>query len=453
MELAFENDVNLNDLINSVMSTVIGLLKDKPIDLKRDIDPNLPLVRADPMKVRQILINLFSNAAKFTEEGSITVRAKTETGPEEKQEIVISVIDTGPGIADEDQKKLFQPFSQVDGSLTRKTGGSGLGLSICRHLVEMHGGRIDLESELGAGTRFYFTLPVQPTSKTALTDLDSRLVLAIDDDRQVINLYERYLSNHGYQVLALTDPFLAVEQAKILQPYAITLDIMMPGRDGWQVLYDLKKNPDTQNIPVIICSILENREKGFSMGAADYLAKPILEEELVEAVNRLNNNEEFQDILVVEDNPDDLAFIEKTFAGQERFQIRFAKDGSQALVDTRVKLPDLIILDLFMKDLDGFTLLETLKADPALRDIPVVVITSNEPDSEQQERLNEFSQTMLKKNALDEHELLANIERVLTQYRRIRSSSIVTGEPNETKPASEYISEGQDAHTPEVEDS
>jgi GAF domain-containing protein/DNA-binding response OmpR family regulator/two-component sensor histidine kinase len=452
MELAFENAVNLNDLINSVMSTVIGLLKDKPIDLKKDIDPNLPTVRADPMKVRQILINLFSNAAKFTEEGSITVRAKTETGPDGNSEIVISVIDTGPGIASEDQNKLFQPFSQVDGSLTRKTGGSGLGLSICRHLVEMHGGRIDLESELGVGTRFYFTLPIQITQQTVLMNEDSRLVLAIDDDRQVISLYERYLSNHGYQVLALTDPFRAVEQAEALQPYAITLDVMMPGRDGWQVLYDLKKNPATQNIPVIICSILENREKGFSLGAADYLAKPILEEELVRAVNRLNNSAEIQDILVVDDNPEDLQFIEKTFAAQERYQLRLAENGSQALVDIRFKRPDMIIMALFMKDLDGFTLLETLKADPAWSEIPVIVLTSKELDTEQQMRLDEFSQTMLKKNALEGSELLASIEQVLSRIVGNKAPPFENEELNTGKLEIDHNLEGPDIPALQADD-
>ncbi len=302
MELAFEDDVNLNDLIHSVMSTVIGLVKDKPIDLKKDIDPNLPTIRADPIKVRQILINLFSNAAKFTEEGSITVQAKTGTRPDGNQEIFISVTDTGPGIAIEDQKKLFQPFSQVDGSLTRKTGGSGLGLSICRHLVEMHGGRIDLESEPGVGTRFYFTLPVQVSTNVEPIDPDGRLIVAIDDERQVISIYQRYLANHGYQVLALTDPLQAVEQVEKLQPYAVTLDVMMPGRDGWNILRDLKKNPATQNIPVIVCSIVEDSEKAFRLGACDYLPKPILEEELVQAINRLQPNAEPEDIPVVNDH-------------------------------------------------------------------------------------------------------------------------------------------------------
>ncbi len=161
MELSFEEDVNLGEIIKSVMSTTLGLIKDKPIRLKSVIAPDLPLLSLDSMKIRQVMINLLSNAAKFTEEGSITIEAEQQPDREGRGEVVVRVVDTGPGIAPQDQLKLFQPFSQVDGSLTRKTGGSGLGLSIIHHLVRMHGGRIGLYSEVGKGTTFYFTLPVE----------------------------------------------------------------------------------------------------------------------------------------------------------------------------------------------------------------------------------------------------------------------------------------------------
>ncbi|MEW6241121.1 MAG: GAF domain-containing protein, partial [Chloroflexota bacterium] len=264
MELSFD-EVNMRDLINSVMSTITGLVKDKPIKLERSVPDDLPTVRADTMRVRQVLINLLSNAAKFTDEGTVTVKAEVQQGPAGHPELLVSVIDTGSGIAPEDQGKLFQPFSQVDASSTRKTGGSGLGLSISHQLIQMHGGRIGVQSAPGQGSTFYFTLPLYRGRDDASTLQASRVILAIDDDPQVIGLYERYLQPQGYQVIALSDPAKARERAAQLRPFAITLDIMMPGYDGWQVLQDLKSDSETRDIPVVICSIVEEREKGFSL--------------------------------------------------------------------------------------------------------------------------------------------------------------------------------------------
>jgi CheY-like chemotaxis protein len=295
MELNFEENVSIPDMINSVMSTVTGLVKDKPIHLVREIANDLPAVRADPLKVRQVLLNLLSNAAKFTEQGSIAIGAKSQVGPGGHTELIITVTDTGPGISPEDSKKLFQPFSQVDASPTRKTGGSGLGLSISRHLVEMHGGRIGVESEVGKGSSFYFTLPVTVKGKPKTGDLkpissSQPLILAIDNERPILQLYERYLKNRGYQIYGLTDPTKSLEVARKLRPFAITLDVMMPGYDGWQVLEDLKTHPETKTIPVLICTILEDQGKANGLGAAGYLTKPILEDDLVQAIQKLKPN-------------------------------------------------------------------------------------------------------------------------------------------------------------------
>jgi PAS domain S-box-containing protein len=426
MELAFEEDVNLVDLINSVMSTLVGLVKDKPIKLYREIDPNLPLMRADPMKVRQVLINLFSNAAKFTTSGSITVRAGVQAAPHGGEEIIISVIDTGSGIAPEDQSRLFQPFSQVDGSLTRKTGGTGLGLSICRHLVEMHGGRIGLQSQPGQGSHFFFTLPLSTVGNLQPDQDGEKVVLAVDDDPQVIGLYQRYLSKHGYRVVPLTDPDQALERARELQPFAITLDIMMPGLDGWQVLQKLKTSPDTRQIPVIVCSILGNQKKGFSLGATNYLMKPILEEDMVAAINQLNAGGEIADILVISGKPEERELLQETFAFQEKYHLHLVEDISKALVVLGFKRPDAIIMDAItsiaaMPELDGFTLLETLRGDAYLRDIPVVVYAASELGEAQLNRLSEFPQTMLRKGLIEEKELLESLQKVLGRFNPQKS--------------------------------
>jgi CheY-like chemotaxis protein len=267
------------------MATARGLVKDKPVKLVTEIEENLPIVHADATRVRQILLNLISNAAKFTDEGSITVSVRQRAGKDGKSELYLAITDTGTGIAEADQEKLFIPFSQVDGSPTRKVGGTGLGLSITRMLVELHGGEIGVISAEGKGSTFWFTLPVpDEASETGETHPP---VLAIDDDPQVISLYDRYLGNAGYQVIAVTDPRNALIQAREIKPTVITLDIMMPDFDGWQLLKDLKDDPEVGHIPVVICSILEEQEKGLELGAADYLVKPILEEELVQAIEKI----------------------------------------------------------------------------------------------------------------------------------------------------------------------
>ncbi len=304
MELNFE-EVRLTELVTSVMSTAKGLVKEKPIQLVHKVPADMPTVRGDTMRVRQILLNLISNAAKFTDEGAITVEAAVQEGPAGTPEALISVIDTGPGISIEDQEKLFKAFSQVDGSATRKSGGSGLGLSICANLVQLHGGRIKVHSQVGRGSTFWFTLPLHHQPAREIPP-GKKVILAIDDDPQVIGLYERYLNPQGYHVVPLTDPSKAKERVLEVKPYAVTLDIMMPNVDGWSVLADLKSDPATREVPVIICSIIEQTDKGFSLGAADYLIKPILEEDLVNALRRLNKNGTLTEILVIDEDPNAL---------------------------------------------------------------------------------------------------------------------------------------------------
>jgi signal transduction histidine kinase/CheY-like chemotaxis protein len=414
MELSFEDGVNLADMINGVMSTTAGLVKDKPVRLVKELQADLPGVTCDAMKIRQVLLNLLSNAAKFTDEGTITVQAGTGRNERGRPVVTISVNDTGSGIALEDQEKLFKPFSQVDGSLTRKTGGTGLGLSICQHLINMHGGQIQLESEVGHGTRFYFSLPLPVPVQESQGG--GRMILAVDDERQIIQLYERYLESHGYQIAAVTDPNEAVEVARQLQPAAITLDVMMPGKDGWQVLQELKADPATSHIPVIICSIMGEQDKGLRLGATDYLMKPILEEDLIEALNKLNNGE-IQEVLVVDDDIEDLRLIEKSFQDHPQYHLRLVEGGANGLAALQQKRPDALILDLLMPVVDGFTILETLRADPDLRDLPVIVYTAADLDEAQREKLAALTQSTLHKGFVSSEELLTNIERALSRVQ------------------------------------
>jgi len=251
MELIFE-PVDVQQIIGGVMSTAIALVRDKPIELKQKVAPNLPIVRADGTRLRQVVLNLLSNAAKFTEEGQITLRAWAD-----EEQITISVEDTGIGILPEHQATIFEEFRQVDASTTRRTGGTGLGLAISRHFVEMQGGRLWVESEQGA-----------------------------------ISIYKRYLEKRGYKVLGLNQGEQAVRWARELSPYAIIMDALLPDKDGWTVLEELKSSRETHQIPVIICTIIDDEEaRGLSLGAADYLVKPILEEDLLQSLQRLEERQ------------------------------------------------------------------------------------------------------------------------------------------------------------------
>ncbi len=419
MELAFD-EVNISDVVSSTLSTMSGLVKDRPIEMKRIIEPNLPTVRADAIRVRQVMINLLSNASKFTDEGDIIVAVTLQPGPTGRREVQVSVTDTGPGISKQDQEKLFQAFSQVDDSPTRKTGGTGLGLSICQQLVTMHGGRIWVESELGKGSTFSFTLPLFRKENEGSSNPNiNKVILAIDDDSQVIELYERYLQPQGYQVIPLTDPSQALERVKQLKPFAVTLDIMMPGIDGWRVLDTLKGDPDTRNIPVIVCSIIEDIEKGFNLGASDYLVKPILEDDLVNALDRLNADGSIREVLVIDDNPDDLRLIGKILSNDGRYRATLAEGGHNGwnTISTG-KPPHAVILDLFMPELNGFEILENMQADKRLRDIPVIVISGLDISDDQKIQLKEFGQRILKKGSFSETELLTSIQRALERIKQ-----------------------------------
>ncbi len=414
-------ETNIQDLVNSVMSTAIGLIKDKSIDLRYVIPDDLPDIMVDQTRIRQVLLNFLSNAAKFTEQGEIIVEASRSMSPNGEEEILVTVKDTGPGIAEKDRVKLFQPFSQVDDSPTRKTGGTGLGLSICRSFIEMHNGRIGLlSSEVGKGSTFFFTIPthlgkeveIDQNEETPVSE-SQKTVLTVDDDKQITSLYERFLTNNGYQVVALNESKKAVETAKKVKPFAITLDIMMPGRDGWHIIQDLKNDPETKNIPVIICSILEEEEKGYNLGATDYLIKPFLQEDLVNAINRLNFDGQIKNILIIDDDTDDQRLIEKILKEHKSFDLSFASSGDEGIKLLKKKSQDAIILDLMMPEKDGFDVLDEINSIPEFSQLPVIILTGADLTPEQYTRLAQSGKQLLLKGLLGEKELLTTLENTL----------------------------------------
>ena len=411
MELNYE-EVRLAEMVHSVFSTAKGLVKEKPIKLVEEVPADMPTVRGDTMRIRQVFINLISNASKFTDEGSITIRTQVQETLNGKLEALIKVIDTGPGISPEGQDKLFKAFSQVDGSATRKSGGSGLGLSICANLVQLHGGQIGVTSEEGKGSTFWFTIPLFKQPVEEIPE-GKKVVLAIDDDPQVIALYERYLTAQGYHVVALTEPAKAKDRVKELKPFAVTLDIMMPNIDGWTVLTDLKSDPATREIPIIICSIVEQTDKGFNLGAADYLVKPILEDDLVHALDRLNKDGTINTVLVIDDDLNDLRLIEKILTEHSKYMTILAEGGRKGWELINNNPPDAIILDIFMPEMDGFTILEKLRDEPKLRDIPVLVVSGGGLTNEQHQQLADYGQRLITKGSLKEDDLIESIENAL----------------------------------------
>ena len=432
MELEFR-PVDLKEVIRGVMSTAIALVKDKPIELQQSVPADLPAIIADERRVRQILLNLVSNAAKFTDEGFIRVEATYDD-----EYVTVSVSDSGIGIPEDKLPRIFEAFTQVDASPSRKYGGTGLGLTITKSFIELHGGEIWVESEVGKGTTFTFRLPIQgppsiigeeePEAEEAPQPAEvtegppaepsGKLVLCVDDDEGVITLFRRYLDKQGYRVVGLTDPNQVVEEAKRLKPYAITLDVMMPEKDGWQVIRELKADPETKDIPVVMCTIVSDKGKGLSLGAADYLVKPILEQELLSALDRLDREEGHHRVLVVDDQAEDRELLRRIIESQDGFEVIEASSGQEAIALVKQVRPHIIILDLLMPEVDGFAVLEALKADRSTRNIPIIVVTAKELTEEDHALLNHRIEALVQKGLLDREELLQDVAAALEKVGR-----------------------------------
>jgi len=431
MELSFE-PTDLQEIIRGVMSTAIALVKDKPIELQQSVPADLPTIIADSRRVRQVLLNLVSNAAKFTDQGFIRVEARVEG-----DFVTISVSDSGIGIPPEKLPHIFEAFTQVDASPSRKYGGTGLGLTISKSFVELHGGRIWVESEVGKGSRFTFTLPIQgpsqvraeagPKAEEALPpeeapppvpETPARVVLCVDDDEGVITLFRRYLDKQGYRVVGLTDPSRVVEEARRIRPFAITLDVMMPGKDGWQVIQELKADPETRDIPVVMCTIVSEKGRGLSLGAADYLVKPILEQDLISALDRLDREEGRHRVLVVDDQPDDRSLLRRIIETQEGYEVMEAASGQEAILLVHQRRPHIIILDLLMPEMDGFAVLEALKANESTRTIPIIVVTAKELTERDRQVLNNRIEALIQKGVLHREELLEDVAAALRKLAR-----------------------------------
>jgi signal transduction histidine kinase/DNA-binding response OmpR family regulator len=425
----FSEQIVVKSMIQEVVATIQPLVEKNGNRLQVDCADDCGTMFADRTKIRQTLFNLLSNAAKFTEKGTVTLQARrvkpppAEDSPEDAQErITFSVGDTGIGMTDEQIGRLFRAFSQADPSTTRKYGGSGLGLVISRKFCQMMGGDIKVRSEQGKGSTFIVDLPVSMPTETAPAgpeeekmpaDTKSRLVLVIDDDPEAAELLKRSLSKSGYGVSVAHSGAAGIEIAHQLHPAAITLDIMMPGMDGWSVLTQLKSDPDTAGIPVIIVTMLQDRQLGFTLGASEFLTKPVDQEKLRSVVSNYCAGRPAY-ALVVEDDSNSRQLICRIL---EKENIRFeeAENGRVALDKIAMEQPALILLDLMMPVMDGFEFLSILHDDSRLAAIPVVVITAKDLTAEDRERLTGGVNQIILKGAMDRKKLLAEIHALLAK--------------------------------------
>jgi signal transduction histidine kinase/CheY-like chemotaxis protein len=398
MELYIET-FDVSKMVEDVAATVQPLLDKNANSLRVQLSPDVGLVRGDQVKVRQILFNLLSNATKFTERGVITLATERERGTDGRDEVVFRVADTGIGMTAEQLSRLFQPFMQAEASTTKKYGGTGLGLAITKHFAEMMGGSVTVDSEPGKGTTFTVRVPVVLAEETAGRTEEGRVitqefpaaadaasVLVIDDDPTVRDMIGRMLAKEGYHVVTAANGADGLTLAAEARPDVITLDIMMPGMDGWSVLSKLKADPALTAIPVVVMTIVDDRNLGFALGASDYLTKPIDRERLAEVLRQVRSRGGEQSVLIVEDDPGSRALMRKLFE-KEGWSVSEAENGSVGLAAVAAKTPGLVLLDLMMPEMDGFEFVEHLRKRNGGLDIPVVVLTAKDLTEDDRRRL------------------------------------------------------------------
>ncbi|MCH6575157.1 MAG: response regulator [Bacteroidetes bacterium] len=395
MEIRTEG-VLLEELIDEVSNSISPLAINKGIEfnIEREINTRV-VIHTDKGRLVQVLINLLGNATKFTEKGEVKLKISSSD-----ESLVFDVIDTGIGISEEDQKVVFEEFRQADGSSSRKYGGTGLGLSICKKIADMLGGDLSLTSKMGYGSTFTFRIPLQYVSSDKKEILDhvdvSTLIknrrhpiLVIDDDKEVRYTIGQYLATRGYEVIFAEDGDKGIQMAIDKQPFAITLDIMMPKKDGWSVLKELKENEVTKDIPVIVISINGDKQIGYGVSVFEYFIKPISADKLLSAFSRLESlaKKRIQKIVIVDDDEFEFEKFKSEFK-DEKISIEYIKDSEFAFNKIAEVQPDLIILDLMMPKVDGITLSYKLKSDIRTKHIPILISTAKDLSEDERKSLN-----------------------------------------------------------------
>jgi CheY-like chemotaxis protein/anti-sigma regulatory factor (Ser/Thr protein kinase) len=422
--------------VNYVVEIIAPLARKQANCLEVQCDENLGSMYADLTKVRQGLFNLLSNACKFTENGTI-VLGVTREQLDGMGWVVFRVRDTGIGMSAEQLKRMFQEFSQADAATTRKYGGTGLGLALSRRLCRMMGGDITVESELGVGSTFTLRLPVEVGSEVEMVTPRSAtpsraagndtLILVVDDDPSARDTIERFLTREGFSVVTASGGREALRLARELRPAAITLDVMMPDLDGWTVLAAVKGDPELADIPAILVSIVDEKNRGYSLGAAEYMVKPIDRERLVTVLRKVCSPRARR-VLVVDDD-DVLRGNVARMLEREGWTVMEARNGRAALAVFDEAIPEAIVLDLVMPEMDGFEFLAEFRRHAEWRDIPVIVMTAKDLTEDDRRFLNSGAERVLQKSAaLSCDELLKDLRRLLMDSVGRRRAVPVAGE-------------------------
>ena len=366
------------------------------IHLGLEVDPEVGLLDADRLRFRQVVLNLLSNAVKFTPEGGrVDVRASIRD-----EDLVVLVADTGVGVPAEDRERIFDSFQQGT-RLSGQVEGTGLGLTLSKRILELHGGRIWVESEAGQGSTFGIALPAvseEPTLKpvpqaglagvtTGPAPSPGPTVVVVEDDRRSFDLLRVYLEAAGARVVSARDGREGLDTVRRLSPAGVILDILLPGIDGWEVLAQLKADPGTAAIPVIVVSMLDERGRGFALGAAEYLVKPVGKEQLLAALYRAAAMpERTHTVVAIDDDPLAIELVRASLE-PEGWTVLGAATGQEGLALIRERQPSAVLLDLLMPGMDGFEVVEALRADPDTKSVPVVILTSKSMTQQDKERL------------------------------------------------------------------
>ncbi|ELS02569.1 signal transduction histidine kinase [Xenococcus sp. PCC 7305] len=424
MELYLES-FEIRGLIEDVVATIQPLIEKNQNTIEVHISDGLKTMHSDLTKVRQSLFNLLSNASKFTQKGKITLSLNDYTHNNQDW-IDFQVSDTGIGMTKEQIGKLFKAFSQADASTTRKYGGTGLGLAITKKFCEMMGGDIEVESAANEGTTFTIKLPIQfqeiakveykSNNQEQYIDIgpNENTVLVIDDDPTVHDLVERFLTKQGFRVFTAGSGSEGIDLAKKIEPDAITLDVMMPGLDGWSVLTSLKADPKTAQIPVIMMTMVDNQNLGYALGAVDYILKPISKNILREVLDGYRSGSTSNRILIVEDNPDIRQMLRRQLENNS-WEVIEAEHGCQALDIISKNPPELIISDLMMPEMDGFELVYKLRQNQNWSSIPVIILTAKELTSIDRDKLQGRVETIFQKGGYQRQILLQEIHNLLSE--------------------------------------
>jgi signal transduction histidine kinase/CheY-like chemotaxis protein len=425
MDLYLEN-FEIVPMVKEVVATVKPLVEKNANILELHCIDGLGAMRSDLTKVRQTLFNLLSNASKFTERGSITLRVGRES-VNGGEWVSFSVSDTGIGMSAEQTNKLFQAFTQADTSTTRKYGGTGLGLAISQKFCHMMGGKITVSSTPGHGSTFTVRLPAvvaeseagflphseETAALTAQLSDGAPIVLVIDDDPTVHDLVQRFLNKEGLKMIAARSGEEGIRLAKEIRPAVITLDVLMPGMDGWAVLTELKADPALSEIPVIMLTIMDEKQMGYALGAADYLTKPIDWDHFAAVLKRYECARPPCPVLVVEDDPVMRDMLQRRLE-KEGWTVMEAENGRVALKRMAERQPDLILLDLMMPEMDGFQFLDEIRTHEDWRSIPIIVVTAKELTEEDRQKLNGSVEKILQKGAYSREELIREVRDLVT---------------------------------------